>query len=741
MMTRRALLIIVLLGLTRESHAQWFPTNGLSGGTISDVVVKDNVVLAGTPRGIYRSTDLGVTWNWIPTLSRSPGIDRVGWVDSLAFAGIAELYRSTDFGQSWSRSNWVPHDPLLTPNVHAMGGRSDHVFAGSIEGLRESFDFGKTWSDVGGGLPGKFNVSDIVLLDSTVFLAAQGGVYRSTNFGGVWTIVLPESQDPVSAAAELAVVGRTVFVRAFRILASTDMGVTWTLTTEPGSPSGLQSRSVQSICSSQGALWAAARDTTLAHSPQTSFDVFLFRSTDNGTSWSRSISGVGFRNNGIGHVNRLVVGSQKTFMATTDGLIASTDLGARWFASDENYIPGNVATLGANARKVFAGRSTPFFGSRGLFQSANFGTSWNSVPGFPMETPVTMLAVRDSVVFAGTRTGLYRSTNDGTTWAAMSASPFADPLKGNAILVEDRYVYTYWDSYGINGLPGVLRSSDRGATWPVLGALNAPSGVSCFVRSKSALFAGAGVEGLFRSTDDGVTWSEISKNGLFINTGLAALAWDGTQLYAGTGTALFVSSDEGINWKKTPGEAIQCFYVVNNLLGAPQRVFMGTQSSIYSSTDGGNVFRSDGRGYPFPQSQGVNALAYDGSTLFSSIQGSGIWWMPMGATTGIGDRGKSYGIASFELLQNYPNPFNPSTTIRYSLPARSQVLLTVYNMIGQRVAVLQDGEQEAGTHEVRFSASGGSASGRDASRLASGVYFYRIQAGDFVQTKKLLLLR
>jgi photosystem II stability/assembly factor-like uncharacterized protein len=731
MMTPRLLLFIVLLGLTGDAHAQWFPTNGLSGGTISDVVVKDHVVLAGTSRGLYRSTDLGVTWKWIPTISGIPGIERVGWVDSLAFAGIADLFRSTDFGQSWSRSNWVPHDPLLTPHVHAMAGRSDHVFAGSIEGLRESFDFGKTWSDVAGGLPGKFNVSDIALLDSTLFLAAQGGVYRSTDFGTTWANVLSRPQNSDSVAAELAVVGRTIFVRAFRIVASTDNGVTWTPTTEPGSPSGLQSRSVQSISSSEGALWAVARDTTLAHSPLTSFDLFLFRSTDNGTSWSRSKSGVGFRNNGIGFVNRLVVGSQKTFVATTDGLIASTDLGTSWFSTDENYIPGNVATLGANPRKVFAGRSTPFFGSRGLYQSPNFGTTWNSVPSFPVETPVTMLAVRDSLVFAGTGSGLYRSTNDGTTWSGFIASPYADPLKGSAMLVEDKYVYTYWQNSGINDVAGVLRSSDKGATWPVLGALNAPSGISCFVRSKSALFAGAGVEGLFTSTDDGVTWSATSKNGLFINTGLAALAWDGTQLYAGTSTALFVSSDEGINWKKTAGEAIQCFYVVRNLVGGVPKVFMGTQSSIYSSTDGGNIFRWDGRGYPFPQSQGVNALAYDGNTLFSSVQGSGIWWMPVGATTGIADRGPRYGLASFELLQNYPNPFNPSTTIRYGLPSRSQILLTVYNALGQQVAILQDGEQDAGYHEVRF----------DASRLASGVYFYRIQAGDFSQTKRLLLLR
>jgi hypothetical protein len=86
---------------------------------------------------------------------------------------------------------------------------------------------------------------------------------------------------------------------------------------------------------------------------------------------------------------------------------------------------------------------------------------------------------------------------------------------------------------------------------------------------------------------------------------------------------------------------------------------------------------------------------------------------------------------SLNLYQNYPNPFNPSTTISYQLAARNHVTLKVFDMLGREVAVLVNRIEEPGDKSVMF----------DASRLPSGMYFYRLSAGSFVQTKKLLLLK
>jgi len=92
--------------------------------------------------------------------------------------------------------------------------------------------------------------------------------------------------------------------------------------------------------------------------------------------------------------------------------------------------------------------------------------------------------------------------------------------------------------------------------------------------------------------------------------------------------------------------------------------------------------------------------------------------------------------ATFVLNQNYPNPFNPTTQIQYGLPRQSNVKLTVHNVLGQEVARLVEGEQEAGFHEVQWNGRN-----ENGTPVASGVYLYRIQAGEFVRTSKMVFLK
>ncbi len=103
-------------------------------------------------------------------------------------------------------------------------------------------------------------------------------------------------------------------------------------------------------------------------------------------------------------------------------------------------------------------------------------------------------------------------------------------------------------------------------------------------------------------------------------------------------------------------------------------------------------------------------------------------------------------LTEFSLEQNYPNPFNPTTKIKFAIPAveaghAPSVQLIVYDILGNEVATLVNKDQVAGIYEVEFSAKGGSPSGGDTWNLPSGVYFYQLIAGSFIQTKKMILMR
>ena len=206
------------------------------------------------------------------------------------------------------------------------------------------------------------------------------------------------------------------------------------------------------------------------------------------------------------------------------------------------------------------------------------------------------------------------------------------------------------------------------------------------------------VVGLYHSSDGGLTYDAIEGNltGTMENSGPSLRASSivsnqGTTLYI-LGTSVGVYSTLILNGNSTvweqEGEAVMGNVVVGNIASR--------------DSDGRVVIGTHGRGI-FIGDMNVVSVASESNII----------------------------PERFKLNGNYPNPFNPSTTIEYVLSTKSNITITVYNLRGQEVTRLLSQAQEAGTHKVIWNASG----------MASGVYFYRLQAGDFVQTRKMVLLK
>lgn len=144
----------------------------------------------------------------------------------------------------------------------------------------------------------------------------------------------------------------------------------------------------------------------------------------------------------------------------------------------------------------------------------------------------------------------------------------------------------------------------------------------------------------------------------------------------------------------------------------------------YAFTTGGGVSSSSNNIIK----SSVGLVVTGKSTSASNIINNGFWYIAQ-TITDVKDNNTL--PVSFQLYQNYPNPFNPSTIIKYDLPEESNVVLKIYNLLGQSVATIVNTNQKAGTYEYKW----------DAGRFSSGFYIYRIETKNNVMTKKMLLLK
>ncbi len=163
-------------------------------------------------------------------------------------------------------------------------------------------------------------------------------------------------------------------------------------------------------------------------------------------------------------------------------------------------------------------------------------------------------------------------------------------------------------------------------------------------------------------------------------------------------------------------------------LGYGYAVFIcGERGKILKSTDFGSTWKEQ----ETPTDADLNDIALYNDNIGYAVGDSGtILYTSNGGISGVDEKTENI-PAGFKLYQNYPNPFNPNTTIIFSVPFSQKVELSVYDLLGREVATLVNENKSAGNYEVKF----------DASKLPSGVYFYRLTAGNMSLAKKMLLLR
>jgi hypothetical protein len=384
--------------------------------------------------------------------------------------------------------------------------------------------------------------------------------------------------------------------------------------------------------------------------------------------------------NGITGANVMSLAANGTYIyaGTYDhGIYISTNNGVNW--TPTGLITSfSVNSIIANSTYLLAGVGTS---QGGIWWSSNNGSSWLCVLS---NVSITSLAVKSNYAFAGNDRqlnplGIYISTNNGSSW---TQSAFNNVGIG-ALFTKDETIY----AGGVGSSGGVYLTTNNGTNW--ISTTLGNKSIRCFVINGSNIFAGSAFsgDGVYKSTDNGLNWTHTA---LYSQT--VSLAVWGNNIFAGTvSDGVFMSSDNGSSWiQKNQG------------------------------------FTNLGIFY---------ALIVSNNYIFAGTYGESLWRRSLSEITGTENISNEIPSA-FSLYQNYPNPFNPSTNIRYQIPKNSTVSIKIFDLIGKEITTLVNEKQSPGTYEVTFDARyGGSAT------LPSGIYFYTLTAGDFKETKRMILVK
>ena len=714
-----------------DNAAGTWTTDGMTA--VRDVDFEGNlgfaVVSNGLNREIERSVDGGQTWSVVYS---DPGIVRaVDIVSTTCIVGVGENFvRSVDGGNTWTTLPFDPATPTAIPFFDESISFVDElngVVATGTDRLYVTDDGGVTWTErvldpVYGGAD--ILGLDVEMLDLNTLLVAASNKHQDTG-AGTW-------------------------VTEGQFLRSTDGGVTWQSEFAPrafhslthnGSGDVLLVGDAGIICrwtdsdgleqvagSTQPATVAGGRSAFLDpdHGIVTA-SFMVLRTSDAGQTWSSTqLSNTNLTDVAMTTSGAYAVGSQVINGAAHNVLLKSPDGGQTWSPLWSAPLPSpsvelkaiafGSATHGVALKRgafvvidndiVTPATTSPSFayrfedvamsgqvalasasdGSRGyIFRSGDGGLTWGEVPmppGFYPDLHAVTFASSQICVAAGSK--FIRSTDGGTTWTEAAAPSFPLPdIRGVAFSSEIHGV-----AVGEHGSWGsVFETMDGGQNWVATATEGRKfADVVCFEPFR-AIITGPGLE-ILEYTNPGPTPTLISSFGARAERFAATLQW-------------------AVHDGSTPAH----FEIHRRVDGATRAIANDLAANARSFRDESVV---PGATYEYT----LTAYDEDGSMTASA---------PVSVTIP---------RAALELLPNQPNPFNPATTIRFVVPVRDRVRLTVYDVAGRRVATLLDGVRDAGTHSVQW--NGTDARGEP---LASGVYLGRLESGKTTATRKMVLMK
>ncbi|MCW8824594.1 MAG: T9SS type A sorting domain-containing protein [Ignavibacteriaceae bacterium] len=730
----------------------WFPVfDSLAVLTVGDIAIdpqNPDVVYIGTGEangghnnfpggGVFKSTNAGSTWNYLG-LEETTSIGRV-LVDPtnsnivyLAAVGSyfapneeRGVYKSTDGGASWNKSLFVsdstgaidiimdptsPDKMMATMWERVRRTNSSHLY-GPSSGIYKTTDGGNNWNLIppSAGLPdpnsqnvGRIGLALSLVNPDIVYALYTDGyniisLFKSTDFGDSWTDVDPDNELDDGTGGFSWYFGQVrvhptnpdqVCVLDVAFMRSTNGGATWPIIYGYGGPNQLH-----------------VDHHALAFNPtDPSFilngnDGGINISTDGGVNWSNPahIPATQFYEIGLDASNSLAYYGGAQDNGTSRTLDGGIDNWQHIYGGDGFYVLvdfTNPNIIYAESQYGNLGKST---NGGNNFSLATTGISGSEPTNW--DTPVIMDPNNNNILYYGTDY-LYRTTNSADNWTKISPK-LTDYTSGSRLGTITTIAVAPTNSdviYVGSDDSHVWVSSDNGTTWNEISdglPIRWVSRIAVDPTNENIVYVT--FNGLkwrdpqshvFRSTDMGTTWSDISSN--LPDAPVDAFAVDPvdpSRLYLGNDVGMYVSFNSGQSWWVL-GEGLPVLPIGDIEIHPATR-------ELVAGTYGRSMYKID-----------LNLIP-------SNIESS----EPV--------------VSGFNLEQNYPNPFNPSTKIKYTITQTSNVVIKVFDILGNDITTLVNEEKPAGNYEVDFKATD----------LASGIYLYKLITNEFSETKKMILLK
>lgn len=746
-----------------DAGGSWFPTNDLAANLVIGALAIDpnnpNIIYAGTGEGyfnvdalrgagILKSTDGGATWALTTTFSSSPSgfpyyindiYIRPDDSRLLYAATNSGVYRSTNSGASWiyipkttgtRRATQIVADPLAPATFYVAYGNF------TTDGVYKTTDGGASFTKLTGGFPttgferialaickGTPSVLYAVLCASSTY--GTHSIQKTTDGGASWTAVNAPT-DAYFGGTHLGNQGwynnvvavhpsdpNLVYVGGINSFRSTSGGMTWTQMSH-GGPAAIPFMHVD-----QHAIAFQPGNPAVMYFGN---DGGMYKTTNGGTT-------IGRINNGLA-VTQFYSGAAHPSAEIFYG--GTQDNGTLMSVSQ----PAWTTSLGGDGGHTAVDFTTPTtvyteYVYLNFQKSLNSGATWfRSMSGIP--------------VSGGAQ-------SDGTSDRCAFIAPFAMDPSNSQVLVAGTYrVYRTTNGAGMWTPISPDLTGDAGGAGGVGSQLSVITALAVAPSTQATIWAGtSGGDSAARvqvTTNTGSSWVNVTKSPL-PNRAVTSIAVDPTNSqrayvgYSGYNTNtpttpghVFRTTNRGTTWTNVSANLpdVPVNAVILNPVNPEMHIIVGTDLGMYQTTDGGTSWTEENTGLAKVSVFDLD-LRPDGIVV-AATHGRGMF-RTAASITPVGE--ETTGIpAAHRLLQNYPNPFNPSTTIAFELAGEAEVGLRVYDAAGREVATLAAGRLGPGAHTRSFDGAG----------LASGVYFAALEVrapggADFRDVRKMMLIR